>query len=44
MAVAKQTLAPPIVFADASNDWRLAREEIFGPVLVAVPWRDTPAR
>jgi acyl-CoA reductase-like NAD-dependent aldehyde dehydrogenase len=25
---------------DASNDWRLAREEIFGPVLVAIPWRD----
>jgi acyl-CoA reductase-like NAD-dependent aldehyde dehydrogenase len=30
----------PTVFADASNDWRLAREEIFGPVLVAIPWRD----
>jgi NAD(P)-dependent dehydrogenase (short-subunit alcohol dehydrogenase family) len=28
------------VFADASNNWRLAREEIFGPVLVAIPWRD----
>ena len=23
-----------------SNDWRLAREEIFGPVLVAIPWTD----
>jgi len=23
-----------------SNDWRLAREEIFGPVLVAIPWSD----
>jgi betaine-aldehyde dehydrogenase len=32
--------AVPTVFADASNDWRLAREEIFGPVLVAIPWRD----
>jgi len=32
--------ALPTVFADASNDWRLAREEIFGPVLVAIPWRD----
>ncbi|MFZ3243123.1 MAG: aldehyde dehydrogenase family protein, partial [Pseudolabrys sp.] len=21
-------------------DWRLAREEIFGPVLVAIPWTD----
>jgi acyl-CoA reductase-like NAD-dependent aldehyde dehydrogenase len=28
----------PTVFADTSNDWRLAREEIFGPVLVAIPW------
>ncbi len=32
--------AVPTVFADNSNDWRLAREEIFGPVLVAIPWRD----
>jgi acyl-CoA reductase-like NAD-dependent aldehyde dehydrogenase len=30
----------PTVFADTSNDWRLAREEIFGPVLVAIPWSD----
>ena len=32
--------ALPTVFADTSNDWRLAREEIFGPVLVAIPWQD----
>ena len=32
--------AIPTVFADASNDWRLAREEILGPVLVAIPWHD----
>lgn len=32
--------ALPTIFADVSNDWRLAREEIFGPVLVAIPWRD----
>lgn len=32
--------ALPTVFADTSNDRRLAREEIFGPVLVAIPWRD----
>jgi acyl-CoA reductase-like NAD-dependent aldehyde dehydrogenase len=32
--------AVPTVFADTSNDWRLAREEIFGPVLVAIPWRE----
>jgi acyl-CoA reductase-like NAD-dependent aldehyde dehydrogenase len=32
--------AVPTIFADATNDWRLAREEIFGPVLVAIPWED----
>ena len=30
----------PTIFADVSNDWRLALEEIFGPVLVAIPWSD----
>jgi acyl-CoA reductase-like NAD-dependent aldehyde dehydrogenase len=30
----------PTLFRSPSNDWRLAREEIFGPVLVAIPWRD----
>jgi acyl-CoA reductase-like NAD-dependent aldehyde dehydrogenase len=30
----------PTVFADVSNDWRIAREEIFGPVMVAIPWED----
>jgi acyl-CoA reductase-like NAD-dependent aldehyde dehydrogenase len=30
----------PTVFAQARNDWRIAREEIFGPVLVAIPWTD----
>lgn len=30
----------PTIFAQANNDWRLAREEIFGPVLVAIPWTD----
>jgi acyl-CoA reductase-like NAD-dependent aldehyde dehydrogenase len=38
--LAEGYFAIPTVFADASNDWRLAREEIFGPVLVAIPWRD----
>src|ERR1700751_3851923 len=28
--------AIPTVFADTSNDWRLAREEIFSPVMIAV--------
>ena len=32
--------ARPTIFSDASNDWRLAREEIFGPVLVAIRWED----
>ncbi|MFG1396071.1 aldehyde dehydrogenase family protein [Roseixanthobacter pseudopolyaromaticivorans] len=30
----------PTAFAQAENDWRLSREEIFGPVLVAIPWED----
>ncbi len=30
----------PTLFASASNQWRLAQEEIFGPVLVAIPWSD----
>jgi len=32
--------AIPTIFANVANDWRLAREEIFGPVLVAIPWTD----
>ena len=32
--------ALPTIFANAANDWRLAREEIFGPVLVAIRWTD----
>jgi acyl-CoA reductase-like NAD-dependent aldehyde dehydrogenase len=30
----------PTVFAEVRNEWRIAREEIFGPVLVAIPWED----
>ena len=30
----------PTVFAQGDNGWRIAREEIFGPVLVAIPWKD----
>lgn len=30
----------PTLFADVANDWRLSREEIFGPVLVAIRWKD----
>jgi betaine-aldehyde dehydrogenase len=28
------------VFSCNSNNWKLAREEIFGPVLMAIPWRN----
>ncbi len=30
----------PTLFADANNDMRIAREEIFGPVLTAIPYED----
>ncbi len=30
----------PTLFADVTNDMRIAREEIFGPVLVAIPFED----
>ena len=38
--LARGYFALPTVFANASNAWRLAREEIFGPVLVAIRWTD----
>jgi aldehyde dehydrogenase (NAD+) len=30
----------PTVFRDVTNDMKIAREEIFGPVLVVIPYRD----
>jgi aldehyde dehydrogenase (NAD+) len=30
----------PTLFADVKNDMRIAREEIFGPVLVVIPYED----
>jgi acyl-CoA reductase-like NAD-dependent aldehyde dehydrogenase len=30
----------PTVFTHVDNSWRLAQEEIFGPVVVAIPWRE----
>ena len=30
----------PTLFADVDNSMRIAREEIFGPVLVLIPFRD----
>jgi betaine-aldehyde dehydrogenase len=38
--LSKGYFAIPTVFANAANDWRMAREEIFGPVLVAIRWTD----
>lgn len=32
--------ARPTIFAEADNNWRLSREEIFGPVLMAIRWND----
>ena len=32
--------ARPTIFAEADNNWRLSREEIFGPVLMAIRWSD----
>jgi aldehyde dehydrogenase (NAD+) len=31
---------PPTVFTDVRDDMRIAREEIFGPVISAIPFRD----
>ena len=28
----------PVIFTGVDNSWRIAREEVFGPVLVAIPW------
>lgn len=30
----------PVILTDVSPQWRIAREEVFGPVLVVIPWRD----
>ncbi|WP_435741686.1 aldehyde dehydrogenase family protein [Nocardioides sp. SYSU DS0663] len=30
----------PTILAGVANDWRIAREEVFGPVLVVIPWRE----
>ncbi|MFD0661767.1 aldehyde dehydrogenase family protein [Thermocatellispora tengchongensis] len=30
----------PALIAGVDNGWRIAREEIFGPVLAAIPWTD----
>jgi len=38
--LAKGFFVQPTIFAHVRNEWRIAREEIFGPVLVAIPWDD----
>src|SRR2546425_412730 len=38
--LAKGYFVEPTIIANVRNDWRVAREEIFGPVLVAIPWTD----
>lgn len=30
----------PTIFTAVDNSWRIAQEEIFGPVLVVIPWTD----
>lgn len=37
--LSKGYFVEPTIFGRVRNDWRIAREEIFGPVLVAIPWR-----
>src|SRR6202030_4001524 len=39
-ALAKGYFVPPTVFADVRDDMRIAQEEIFGPVISAIPFRD----
>ena len=38
--LAKGYFVPPTVFADVKDDMRIAREEIFGPVISAIPFTD----
>ncbi|WP_243634801.1 aldehyde dehydrogenase family protein [Roseicella frigidaeris] len=39
-ALAKGYFVPPTVFADVRDDMRIAQEEIFGPVISAIPFDD----
>jgi aldehyde dehydrogenase (NAD+) len=39
-AYAKGFFVPPTIFADVKDEMRIAREEIFGPVLSAIPFTD----
>ncbi len=33
----------PTIFSGVGNEWRINREEVFGPVLVVIPWTDLDA-
>ncbi|GAB3627582.1 carnitine dehydratase [Pandoraea terrae] len=37
---AKGFFPEPVIFSGVNNSWRVTREEVFGPVLVAIPWTD----
>src|SRR6201996_1611275 len=39
-ALGKGYFVPPTVFADVRDDMRIAQEEIFGPVISAIPFTD----
>ena len=39
-AMANGYFVPPTVFADVRDDMRIAQEEIFGPVISAIPFTD----
>ena len=39
-ALAGGYFVPPVIFEARSNDLRIAREEIFGPVMTVLPFRD----
>ena len=41
-ALAGGCFVEPTVFADVTNDMRIAREEIFGPVVCALRFKDLP--
>ncbi len=39
-SLANGYFVPPTIFADATNDVTIAREEIFGPVMTVIPFSD----
>jgi len=38
--LAKGYYVKPTIMADVQHEWRIAREEIFGPVMSVISWRD----